>query len=394
MISLQARLQHYAWGSKTAIPELFGLASGEQPIAEYWLGAHPSSPSLTANHIPLDQIIAEHPELLGRESVERFGTRLPYLLKVLAAEKPLSIQAHPSRAQAEEGFARENAAGIERTAPTRNYVDDWPKPEMIVALTEFDALCGFRSPAETYSLFQALGATTSLEPVIGPLNARSGAAAIAEVFLDTLTGDASRTDMVSEVVAAAVRHRDDVGPLGDFARTAIQLDNHFPGQPSILSALLMNRVRLQPGEALFLDAGLLHSYLHGTGVEIMANSDNVLRGGLTPKHIDVAELVSVVSFDPSEAAKVERVEDARGLIRYVTPAPEFALWQVALTDIPVTLPTAGARILLVLAGEATVRSGEQEEIYGVGQACFLSEAEHEVTVVGHGKAVLAGPGLV
>ncbi|MEL4359426.1 MULTISPECIES: mannose-6-phosphate isomerase, class I [unclassified Luteococcus] len=389
MQPMSGAIQNYAWGSVTAIPETLGFPETGEPQAEYWLGAHASAPS-TVGDQNLAELIADRPGIVGEASVREFGPRLPYLLKVLAANRPLSLQAHPSRAQAEEGFARENQAGVALDDPTRSYKDDWPKPELMLALTPFDALCGFRDPKQTVELFEALD-IPELDQMVAPLRLRSGSAGLAEVFLDALGQSDERRDLVNAVTAQCVRHVGEEGAFGDFCRTAVLLDEFYPGDSSILGALMMNRFTMQPGEGVYLPAGNLHAYLKGTGIEIMANSDNVLRGGLTPKHIDVDALVSVVDFDAAPVELVRAVDEAPGLLRYPTPAPEFALWQLELTPgIQVELPaTETGRTLLVIDG--TLRDAEGTEL-AKGQAAFLPAGEHCV-VSGEATAFLAAPGL-
>jgi len=398
MQKLTGTIQNFAWGSPTAIPAILGTEPTGEPVAEYWMGAHLSSPSVVAGQ-ELDYLVAASPEVVGDASRARFGDRLPYLLKILAAEKALSLQAHPTRAQAEEGYARENEAGVPLDAFERTYRDDWPKPEALVALTEFHALCGFRDPLRTAELFNRLGCKASLDSVIGPLTRRKGSAALAEVFLDALSLEESRRHLVTEVVAAAVAHVDDEGEMGLFARTAVELDEYYPGDPGIFGALLMNRVVLAPGEALFLDAGLLHAYLKGTGIEIMANSDNVLRGGLTPKHIDVEQLVSVVQFEPGEPPHVTTELEQPGIFRFRTPAPEFALWRLLFDDPegrePRVLPAPGTgRIVLVTDGHLLLTQGKDELELVRGEAAFVPATDEEITLAGSAEAFVAAPGTV
>lgn len=389
MQPMSGAIQNYAWGSVSSIPETLGFPETGEPQAEYWLGAHASAPSVV-NGENLATLIERQPQIVGDASVRQFGTRLPYLLKVLAANRPLSLQVHPSREQAEAGFARENAAGTPLGDPTRTYKDDWPKPELMLALTPFDALCGFRDPQETAELFEALEIPEA-DQMVAPLRLRGGSAGLAEVFLDALGQSDERRDLVNAVAARCVQHVDVDGPFGDFCRTAVMLDEYYPGDSSILGALMMNRFTMQPGEGVFLPAGNLHAYLKGTGIEIMANSDNVLRGGLTPKHIDVDALVSVVDFDAAPVELVRAVEEAPGLLRYPTPAPEFALWQLELAPgIEVPLPASDTgRTLLVIDG--TLRDAAGMELTK-GQAAFVEAGERAV-VSGEATAFLAAPGV-
>lgn len=388
-------VQQYPWGSKHAIPSLLGTEANGEPWAEYWLGTHPLGAATLCDdpEHTLSDLISAQPTAVGRRSVARFGPQLPYLLKVLSAEQPLSLQAHPSREQAEAGFAREQAAGIPFGAPHRTFKDSWPKPELLVALTPFDALTGFRCPKRSAELFAGLPVHSSLDSIIGPLTERSGPAALAEVFLDVLSVGKDRRHLVDEVVAASVRLMGEEGELGLFARTAVELDEHFPGDPGILAALLMNRTTLQPGEAIFLPAGRMHAYLRGTAIEMQANSDNVLRGGLTKKHIDVDGLISVVEFQSSEVQVLEPIGHD-GVYRYETPAPEFALWMVQPTnDRVVPLPGSDTgRIVLATRGTMTLHHGTNEIVLDSGRSAFLPAGD-EVEVSGAGQLFLGGPGV-
>ncbi|MGV8849407.1 MAG: mannose-6-phosphate isomerase, class I [Propionibacteriaceae bacterium] len=392
MERIEGRAQHYAWGSSTAIPGLLGVPATAEPYAEHWLGAHESAPSLLDGK-PLDAVIGEHPDaVLGVATAARFDGRLPYLMKLLAADRPLSIQAHPNREEAEAGFARENAAGVAIDAPERTYRDSWPKPEVLIAITPFVGLCGFRDPVRTAVLFDRLGVAGELAGVIGPLTQRKGSAALAEVFLDVLSLDGDRLRLVDLVVDAAAEHVDDDGELGEFARTTVMLADAYPGDRGILAAMLLNIVTLQPGEGMFLGAGNMHAYLHGVAVEVMANSDNVLRGGLTGKHIDVDALMSVVRFVPEEPSLVPvEVVGARSY-HYATDAPEFAVWRVDPGDTPVPVPGSGPRIAIVLDGDAHVSSGACRLDLARGQSVLLMAAE-SATVCGTGILYVSGPGI-
>lgn len=393
MLRLQGAIQRYAWGTTDAIPQLLGRPADGEPVAEYWLGAHPTAPA-HADGVALDQLLATQPEALGPASRKRFGDQLPYLVKVLSARHALSLQAHPSREQAEEGFAREEAAGVAPDAPERTYRDSWPKPEILIALGEFHTLSGFRDPRTTEALFAGLGVADELASVIGPLTERRGAAALEEVFLDVLSLDGERAQLSELVCAAAMQHKDDVGELGEFARTVIELDEVFPADPGILAALLMNRVVLKPGEAVFVPAGHMHAHLRGTGVEVMANSDNVIRGGLTPKHVDVGELIKVVDFNASvpEITRPQRIAD--GVDHYPTGCPEFDVWRLTPSATSVELPGDGsARVLLVTSGKVTLAGANGPLPLTNGGAAFLSASETGVTLSGDGVAFLTASGV-
>lgn len=390
MDRLTGQIQPYAWGSKTAIPELLGSEPTDDPQAELWLGAHPKAPS-TFGDQPLDAAITADPEsLVGKASVDQFGARLPYLMKVLAAAQPLSLQAHPSRDEAEAGFAREEAAGIAVDAAERLYKDDWPKPEALCALGDVEALCGFRDPAETHALFTALGVESAAE-LVAPLQ-QGEADSLAEVFGNLLQLSEDQALIVTDVVEAARALVDGDDDLAAFARTAVELDQFYPGDAGVLGGLLMNRMAFGRNQALFLPAGNLHAYLHGIGVEIMANSDNVLRGGLTPKHIDVEELLRLLDFTPGVPDLVEAVEEEPGVWRYQTPAPEFALWRLDLDDQEVALPGTGhGRIALVVEGSARL-SGPATLELGRGESAFVT-APDDVRAKGTGTVFVGGPGV-
>jgi mannose-6-phosphate isomerase len=393
---LTGSVQRYAWGSRTALPAFLGIEPDGEPQAELWLGAHPGAPSRVAG-TPLDDRIAADPRgVVGAEPVAEFGPRLPYLLKVLAAGEPLSLQAHPTREQAEAGFAREEAAGLDSSAPTRLYRDDWPKPEMFVALDDVEALCGFREPDQTYALVARLGVPAATE-LVRPLQG-GGPDQLAEVFARVLgLGEGEREVVAQVVTAAAELIESGEGSIDDelalFARTAVELDEHYPGDPGVLAALLMNRLGYGRFQALFLPAGNLHAYLHGIGVEVMANSDNVMRGGLTPKHVDVSELLAVLDFTPGVPDLVEVVEEGPGVWRYRTPAPEFALWRIDAGPAAVPLPAAATgRVVLVVAGTVELGDGTATRSLARGESVF-AYPEETVTITGGGTVVVAAPGV-
>lgn len=344
----------------------------------------------------LDAVVRENPDVLGTRTEEAFGTQLPYLMKVLSARHALSLQAHPSRAQAEQGFERENAAGIPLDSPERTYKDDWPKPEIMIALDEFETLSGFRDPIQTAALFAAIGVAEELDSVIRPLTQRKGAAALEQVFLEVLSLEGERARLTEAVCSAALRHTADEGPVGEFARTAVELDAVFPGDRSIIAALLMNRVTLQPGEAHYVPAGRMHAHLRGTGIEVMANSDNVIRGGLTPKHIDIPELVRVVDFEPGEPLITAPVEVRQGVERYPTPCEEFDVWRISVGDGNggIRLPgRRSARILLVVDGGLELAAEDQRLQLAQGEAAFIPATDTGVHIEGDALAFVTSSGL-
>ncbi|MFB8175796.1 mannose-6-phosphate isomerase, class I [Streptomyces sp. NPDC055966] len=376
MDRLDNTIRPYAWGSPTAIPHLIGVEPTGEPQAEMWMGAHPGAPSRTARG-SLVEVIDANPEAeLGKAAVAKFGPRLPFLLKILAAGAPLSLQVHPDLAQAKEGYADEERRGIPADAPHRNYKDANHKPELICALTEFDGLCGFRDPVQAADLLAGLD-VDSLKPYVDLLHARPEDAALREVLTAILSAAPEEmAHTVAEASAACTRLGGAYTPYADIA-------HHYPGDPGVIAAMLLNHVRLQPGEALFLGAGIPHAYLNGLGVEIMANSDNVLRCGLTPKHVDVPELLRVVRFEASDPGVLRPEASAAGEEVYETPIDEFRLSRYVFaegtTAHDLTLDTP--QILLCTAG--SVRAGEHE--LGPGQSVFVPAGE---------KAAVSGAGTV
>ena len=392
MLELIGVRQRYHWGTKDAIPALLGRATDGQPWAEQWFGAHPLGDSPTPGGSTLSEHLAQDPDRLGKVSLMTFGRRLPFLVKVLSAASPLSLQAHPTRQQAREGHARESLLGIPLNAPERSFKDDWPKPETIVALTSFEALVGFRDPLVTAQLFEALGVGDALASVIGPLRDRTGSPALQEVFLDVLSLD-DRRHLVDEVLGAAVNHLDAPGELGVFARTAVEIDEFFPSDPGILAALLLNRFSLEPGQALALSPGVMHSYLRGTCIEVMANSDNVLRGGLTGKHIDVDALLHVVDFTPGPS-DVLLPSGSDGTYIYPTSFEEFELWLLQPTDgdtLQVPREDSG-RICLVASGSFELTGDSDPIVLTAGHAVFVA-AEEVVVAQGEGRLFVAATGV-
>lgn len=349
-------IQEYAWGSYTAIPELLGTPSpAARPQAELWMGAHPKAPSrvaLDGTWVSLAELIAARPdEILGPAVNTRFGGRLPYLFKVLAAARPLSIQAHPSKAQAEAGFARENAAGIPLDAPQRNYRDDNHKPECICALTAFVGLNGFCAPDAIARRLADLGAVG--RDLAGRLDARPPTEGLRAFFEALMTLDPARR---GRLLAAAARHARPRSETDAACRWVLALQAAYGDDVGVLAPFFLNLVTLAPGEALFLRSGELHAYLQGTGIELMANSDNVLRGGLTPKHVDVPELVRVLNFEPRTVEVLTGLPGAPGERVYPTGAAEFVLSVVTVDNrTPYARgPGGGVEILLCTAGEAQV----------------------------------------
>ncbi|WP_033818185.1 mannose-6-phosphate isomerase, class I [Kitasatospora sp. MBT63] len=394
---LEPVVQPYAWGSTVAIAELQQRpVPALGPEAELWMGAHPSAPSgLTrgAHRTTLDVVVAADPVgELGRECVDRFGSRLPFLLKVLAAEKALSIQVHPDRTQAEAGFKEENDRGLDRNDLTRNYVDDWPKPEIICALTPFEALAGFRSPGESAEILEALGLPRLL-PLLTVLRTAAPPACLTEALrLVTTWPAAERGELIAELVAACARLAAAGGEHAAAYDAAVRIAADHPGDAGVLASLLFRHLVLAPGEALFMPAGGLHAYVKGVGVELLANSDNVLRAGLTGKHMDVPELLRIV--DPTVEVPVLRPEAlGESVAVYHTPAPEFELYRLTPGIGSVTVPGAGPRIVLCVEGGVVLQDPQASELQlGRGESCFLSAADDAVTATGDSLVFVAAVG--
>ena len=394
---LEPVTQPYAWGSHTVIAELQGRpAPTAKPEAELWMGAHPSAPSgveRAGTRTTLDAVIAADPAgELGPRCAARFGGRLPFLLKVLAAEQALSIQVHPSREQAEAGYLAENERGLAPGDKSRNYVDDWPKPEILCALTPFEILAGMRSTADAAALLRAL-AVSELAPLATALASTPDQAALSVALATILTWPApGRGGLVGDVVAACERIAARGGEYAAACAATARLAGEHRGDLGIVASLLLRHAVLRPGEAVFLPAGGLHAYLHGAGVELLANSDNVVRAGLTAKHVDVPELLKLT--DPAVDVPVIAPRPLGGGVSvYDSPAPEFRLYRAELGPGEVTLPGGCARIVLCVDGVGTLRASSGTLKVARGESCYLSAADGAVAVSGPATAFIAGSGL-
>lgn len=386
MFKLENVVQPYAWGSRTAIAELRGEPRSEGPEAELWIGAHPKGPSrieLGGARLPLDAAIARDPEaMLGAHRVRGYGDTLPYLVKLLAADAPLSLQTHPSEAQARRGFAAEDAAAIPRSAANRNYRDPHAKPELLCALTPFEALCGFRPIAELRTVFAALGGN-ELRTIRAALAAsESPLPAIVELWSQPV---ALHRPLIDATLAAcmAQRTRDDV--VGSASRCALRLASYYPDDLGLVAAMMLQEISLAPGEALFLAPGQLHSYLSGFAIEVMANSDNVLRGGLTPKHIDVPEFLSVLDTAAPPVLRLSPRRIAPGHSVYLAPAAEFTLHSLEMGEATVrsmSMPVAGPEVLVCIAGRSRLRSENERFELGPGESAFIAGSRHAYTIEG------------
>jgi mannose-6-phosphate isomerase len=393
MFSISNATLDYAWGSAEAIPELLGVPAPGGPVAEAWYGAHPAGPSRTApDGTPLQDVVAADPgAVLGADVVARFGPTLPYLLKLIAADGPLSLQVHPHVDAARAGFAREDAAGVPLDAPHRNYRDRNHKPELVYALTRFEAMCGFRAPRRAAELLEGLDAPLAKE-LHDVLVAQPTAAGIEAAFTRLLRPETRPdTAAVQGVVDACAARLEAGSPSPRADRTVVRLARSYPGDPGIVTSLLLNPVTLHPGDALFVPAGGVHAYLQGLGVEIMASSDNVLRAGLTPKHVDVDELLRNVDYVAAPPIRIapERFHGATRV--FYAPVDDFELSVTELIDDDRhPLPGRGPRILLCLEGGMTVTAGSGESLALVrGQAAFVPASDGALTVQGQGRLVQA-----
>lgn len=403
------RIRPYAWGSRTAIAELQEReVPSAHPEAELWIGAHPGDSSVlqAGGSEPgqpgvslLDAVAADPVAHLGAEVASRFESRLPFLLKVLAAAEPLSLQAHPTLEQARRGFEAEQAERVPMGSAHRNYKDPLHKPELICALTEFRALCGFREPAVTVQLLSQL-ASPELDRYVPLLAGQPDEHGTRALFSSIISMPAKvLVPLLDSVLAACIAQVRRGSQFDAEYRTALELGERYPGDPGVLASLLLNRITLQPGEALYLGAGNLHAYLSGTGVEIMANSDNVLRGGLTPKHVDVPELMRVLDFSVGPVPVLRPEQQQPGVGRYPTPIDEFSLAVVdpgAVGPIGegVTLDHHGPLVLLGVRGEVQARVADGTELpVRSGGSVWVAAADGPVTLSGDGRVFAASDGL-
>lgn len=392
---LKNPVQEYAWGSHSAIAELLGTRPDQNiPQAELWMGAHPKAPSLAKVDdawVSLEKMIAANPDqVLGSTVASKFQNTLPYLFKVLAAARPLSLQAHPNLAQAREGYRRENELGVPLDAPNRNYKDQNHKPECICAMTPFWTLNGFRKITEILALAKGIG-VRGLDEALRPLRDRPNSDGLRSFFFTLMTLSPELRKETAEEVASKAELFAAEEPV---FRWIFQLAQEYPGEIGILSPLFLNLIQLQPGQAMFLPAGQLHAYLEGVGIELMANSDNVLRGGLTPKHIDVQELLKVLNFKARQVQILEPNMSQSLEHFYAGDAQEFVLSTISVS------PTGGyesavnrsVEIILCTSGSAEITdsNSHQSMLLKKGTSILIPAAVHKYTVVGNAVLFKAG----
>lgn len=376
-------VQNYAWGSKTALTELYGLANPQQlPMAELWMGAHPKSSSkiedASGQVVSLRDVIdGNQSALLGDAVAKRFG-ELPFLFKVLCAAQPLSIQVHPNKRNSEIGFAKENAAGIPMDAAERNYKDPNHKPELVFALTPFLAMNAFREFSEIVSLLQPVaGAHTAIAHFLEQPNAER----LSQLFAALLSMQGEEKSRALAILKAALETQQ-----GEPWQTIRLIAEFYPDDSGLFSPLLLNVVKLNPGEAMFLFAETPHAYLQGVALEVMANSDNVLRAGLTPKYIDIPELVANVKFEAKPANQLLTTPVKHGAeLDFPIPVDDFAFSLHDLSAQETAIDQQSAAILFCVEGEALLRKGEQRLVLKPGESAFISAEESPVSVSGVGR---------
>ncbi len=399
-------IRDYAWGSTSQLAEFVGSTATGKPEAELWIGAHDGDPSRLADGRLLNRAIIDDPHpILGRRVCDLFGDRLPFLMKVLAVDSPLSLQVHPSGEGARLGHRRESGDNIPLDAAHRNYKDPWHKPELIFAVTTFEGLAGFREIDKTAALLRILKIRWA-DDVANRLEAGPAFQSLHNVVTDTLALKGNPLARILRDVEIAGRHAEarvqreemrhrsrGAGDPHGINREAIRvfgraadLAQQYPRDPGVLVTLLLNNVRLAPGEAMFVNAGVVHAYLAGFGVEIMASSDNVLRAGLTPKHMDVEELLKITDFTPMPPPRWEPSERTDGFAYFEPPVSEFSL-TVGLTPIR-RLPVSGPRVLLVLQGTVEVSTKTEKLRVGRGEAILIQHDDGRFEVEGDGNVAI------
>jgi mannose-6-phosphate isomerase len=395
-------VRDYAWGSASDIPEFLGIAAEGGPVAELWIGAHPDSPSRVirdGESESLAEVIAARPHAeLGPEVVSRFGSRLPFLLKVISAARPLSLQVHPGKQHAERAYAAQQQA----TGAPRDYTDDNHKPELICALRDgFAGLSGFRPVVDSRRLLAALS-VPGLGAIADQLDWANPADGLRTVVTSVLTSDADKAPVIASVQQACERIAAAGGVWGPACAAYAAIAAAYPADPGVLVALLLNYVELAAGEAMFVGAGVPHCYLRGFGAELMASSDNVLRAGLTSKRVNVPELLRVLDFQPAEPTVLSPVlstvagtgpyGDEPGA-EYWTPVDDFRLSRLNLGDQPIGLPDGRPQILLCIAGAGQLRddSGRVLEL-SRGQSAYVPASDTGVSIAGRGTLLRATVG--
>ncbi len=383
MKKMNNNVQNYAWGSTDALTSLYGIPNpGGKPMAELWMGAHPKSSSTVEDENGKAQslrelISADLVGNLGSSVAERFG-ELPFLFKVLCAEQALSIQVHPSKAAAEVGFTKENAAGIPLDAAERNYKDPNHKPELVFALTPFQAMNGFRELAEIKSLLQVVAGA---HPDIDAFIAQPDMTHLQTLFASLLSMQGAQKSQALDVLRAALKTQG-----GQPWQTISSIAVDYPDDSGLFSPLLLNVITLQPGEGMFLYAETPHAYLKGVSLEVMANSDNVLRAGLTPKYIDIPELLANLKFESKPASTLLTQPVVKGNeLNFPIPVDDFAFSLHELSSAPQTLAQHSAAIIFCVEGETVLNKDQQQVTLKPGESCYIAANESPVQASGSGR---------
>ncbi|MFV0575411.1 MAG: mannose-6-phosphate isomerase, class I [Vibrio sp.] len=382
-VLMQNVIQDYAWGSTTSVNQLFGIPNPDnKPQAEIWMGAHPNGCSqitLDGETVRLDEVINQDKTVILGERTEQRFNELPYLFKVLAAEKALSIQVHPSKQAAEMGFEKENQAGIDLKAGNRNYKDPNHKPELVFALTPYQAMNGFRDFADIIRMFEAVNAP-SLTAYVEALKANQTAEGLSQFFeaMLSLTGEA-KDSALAALHAHAEEHKGD-----ELADLLLDLEQQYPGDVGLFAPLMLHTVTLQPGEAMFLDACTPHAYIKGTGLEIMANSDNVLRAGLTPKYMDVPELIANTICQPKPQNEILLAPQVVGNAQhYPIPVEDF---KFSVYNQDANIECQSAEIIFAIDQDVTLLHADGSELtLNKGQSAFIPFSAKAYQVKSQGK---------
>ncbi len=392
MHRLSPASQNYSWGSTTAIASLGGYAATGEQVAELWYGAHARASAVLEGDngaISLrDHISANGPAVLGRDIASRFGTELPFLLKLIAPDAPLSLQVHPSAEQAALGWLREERAGVSVDAGERSFRDHNHKPEMVYALTEFEAVSGFRAPRRVLEILAGLQSPL-VEKTVERLRHGASSQGMRSAFEYVLLGARDRNEDVNSVVDQ-IRSRLARGdsPSEHTDTIALRIAAHYPGDRGILASLLLNPVTLSPGEAMYVPAGCVHAYLSGLGVEVMASSDNVVRAGLTPKYVDARTLLDIVDVRPAPPIRLAPERSRAGVEVFYAPVEDFELAVITAGNSPIDLGGSGPRIVLAIEGQVELTRDGQRLSLSPTQAAFVNDGER-VDVSGHGRVVRA-----
>ncbi|WFQ80585.1 mannose-6-phosphate isomerase [Xenorhabdus sp. SF857] len=384
MLKMTNKIQHYDWGSKTALTDIYGIENSDnQPMAELWMGAHPKCSSLvtdpqTGEMSALSMLIDQEPEkYLGRKVARQFQ-RLPFLFKILCAAQPLSIQVHPDKTSAEIGFAKENAQGIPLDSAQRNYKDDNHKPELVYALTSFKAMNAFRPLSE---IAQLLDHVSAAHPDIQAFLQQPTEQNLSFLFSQLLNMQGEQKQLAMAVLKSALNCHQ-----GEPWDTIKQITFFYPDDNGLFTPLLLNVVELEPGQAMFLYARTPHAYLDGVALEVMANSDNVLRAGLTSKHIDVPELMANLDFIPKAAdTLLTEPRQEKEALNYPVPVNDFCFSVYSVSEQPISLENDSASVLFCVEGQAVISTDKQQLKLLSGESIFLPAIEKAVTVYGQGR---------